>query len=216
MQPYFFPYPGYYRLMVEADFFVVLDDVQFPRRGWVHRNKFSIGNNSDWFTLPVKKQPRESLILDTVFREDSHISIEKNLNRFDCFRFASSEILNLIKFKPQYIIDYLMKQLAWVHHVMGFNSNILKSSELEVNPLLKGQDKIIEISNILYATEYINLSGGKDLYCRKDFERRGLNLKFLRPYQGSKLSTLESILLYGLKKTKEMIVNEFTSDQITG
>ena len=109
-----------------------------------------------------------------------------------------------------------MKQLAWVHHVMGFNSNILKSSELEVNPLLKGQDKIIEISNILYATEYINLSGGKDLYCRKDFERRGLNLKFLRPYQGSKLSTLESILLYGLKKTKEMIVNEFTSDQITG
>ena len=39
MQPYFIPYAGYFRLFTGADLFVVCDDVQFPRRGWLHRNK---------------------------------------------------------------------------------------------------------------------------------------------------------------------------------
>ena len=46
MQPYFIPYPGYYYLHKEVDTFVILDDVQFNRRGFVHRNKVEFENNN--------------------------------------------------------------------------------------------------------------------------------------------------------------------------
>jgi hypothetical protein len=39
MQPYFLPFAEYFRLFAASDVFVLLDDVQFPRRGWVHRNR---------------------------------------------------------------------------------------------------------------------------------------------------------------------------------
>jgi hypothetical protein len=39
MQPYFVPYAGYFRLFAASDLFVIYDCVQFPRRGWVHRNR---------------------------------------------------------------------------------------------------------------------------------------------------------------------------------
>jgi hypothetical protein len=39
MQPYFLPYPGYFRLFAAADQVALFDCVQFPRRGWVHRSR---------------------------------------------------------------------------------------------------------------------------------------------------------------------------------
>ncbi|WP_444430711.1 WbqC family protein [Rhodobacter capsulatus] len=60
MQPYFFPYGGYYRLLAAADVFVILDCVQFPRRGRVHRS--SLPGAGRWITLPLEPAPRDSLI----------------------------------------------------------------------------------------------------------------------------------------------------------
>ena len=55
MQPYFVPYAGYFRLFAAADVFVAYDCVQFPRRGWVHRNRLPTATGmSDWLTLPVR------------------------------------------------------------------------------------------------------------------------------------------------------------------
>ena len=57
MQPYFYPYYGYFNLINEVDKFVFLDDVQFNRRGWVHRNKlYNYDKKLSWLTLPLKKK----------------------------------------------------------------------------------------------------------------------------------------------------------------
>ena len=62
MQPYFFPYIGYFNLINMTDIFVFLDNVQFNRRGWIHRNKlFNFEDNLDWLTLPLKKR-REKVL----------------------------------------------------------------------------------------------------------------------------------------------------------
>ena len=60
MQPYFFPYAGYFRLFAASDLFVIYDCVQFPRRGWVHRNLLPDASGSErWLTLPLEK-PRKA------------------------------------------------------------------------------------------------------------------------------------------------------------
>ena len=71
MQPYFFPYAGYYRLFKESDIFVIYDCVQFPRRGWVHRNKLkNFSNDLDWLTLPIIKPNYEDRILNINLRKN--------------------------------------------------------------------------------------------------------------------------------------------------
>ena len=63
MQPYFFPYAGYFRLFAAVDEFVIFDCVQFPRRGRVHRCEVPrSGAGREWLTLPLARQPRDVLI----------------------------------------------------------------------------------------------------------------------------------------------------------
>src|SRR5262245_8911697 len=68
MQPYFLPYAGYFRLFAATDLFVIYDCVQFPRRGWVHRNRLvDHSGNERWLTLPLQPAPQTALIRDLRF-----------------------------------------------------------------------------------------------------------------------------------------------------
>src|SRR5260370_23913658 len=68
MQPYFTPYGGYFRLFAASDLFVIYDCVQFPQRGWVHRNRLvDRAGKERWLTLPLAKAPQSVLIADLRF-----------------------------------------------------------------------------------------------------------------------------------------------------
>ena len=68
MQPYFLPYAGYFRLFAEADLVCLFDCVQFPRRGWVHRNQLpGYTGAAKWLTLPLAKRPMAIRIDDLAF-----------------------------------------------------------------------------------------------------------------------------------------------------
>jgi hypothetical protein len=89
MQPYFLPYAGYFRLFALSDLFVVYDCVQFPRRGWLHRNRLqNINKKPRWLTLPLLKADRDTTrIMDLQFKENAqgisiHRLIENKTNRF--------------------------------------------------------------------------------------------------------------------------------------
>jgi len=72
MQPYFVPYAGYFRLFSASDLFVIYDCVQFPRRGWVHRNRLVDRTGAErWLTLPIEKAPQDVLIRELRFPPDA-------------------------------------------------------------------------------------------------------------------------------------------------
>src|SRR5258706_15733139 len=80
MQPYFIPYAGYFRLFAATDLFVVYDCVQFPRRGWVHRNRLVDASGKErWLTLPIEKAPRDTLIKDLRFSVDAREILARRL-----------------------------------------------------------------------------------------------------------------------------------------
>src|SRR5437660_8507371 len=83
MQPYFIPYAGYFRLFAASDLFVLYDCVQFPRRGWVHRNRLLDASGKErWLTLPLEKAARDARIQDLRFAADAKSAFLDRLRPF--------------------------------------------------------------------------------------------------------------------------------------
>lgn len=197
MQPYFFPYAGYFRLFGAADIFVVLDCVQFPRRGWVHRNRVSQPNlTHSWLTLPLAKASRDSRICDMRFHENmvqlwaaqlTHFPVlERALDRYPELR----SIVATPRGTPR---DYLVETLSWVTDLLGLRKPMTLSSRMKLPSELKGEDRIIEICTRLGATHYVNAPNGRALYSPENFDRADLQLEFLTPYEGSFHCILERL-----------------------
>ena len=55
MQPYLFPYLGYFQLIKAVDNFVLLNDVGYFKKGWLHRNQILLNNVPFLFTIPIIK-----------------------------------------------------------------------------------------------------------------------------------------------------------------
>ena len=96
MQPYFFPYLGYLRLLRDVDY-CCLNDVQFPRRGWVHRNRVTNNNGElDWLTLPIQKCERNTLIKDLEFKQNYEQWNESYVTKYACLAKQTHKSLLLL------------------------------------------------------------------------------------------------------------------------
>lgn len=199
MQPYFFPYAGYFRLLTRSDLFVIYDCVQFPRRGWVHRNKLKDQNgNEQWLTLPLLKQEREVLIKDLLFTENAPQELSERLRPFPLPSLDpewKNEGLRRVVATGINVVDYLEDMLQLVASRLGRPAwNICRSSSFDVPQTLRGQDRIIEIARRAGAKRYLNAPGGVKLYDQDTFAASGLELEFLPEYNGSFDSMLGRIL----------------------
>lgn len=211
MQPYFVPYTGYFRLFAQSDCFVVLDDVQFTRRGWVHRNRFKTGSDQyRWLTLPLEKAPQDVLINQLRFKKNAADIFAEKLNSFDCFRKKTGKNLKVVKMMCDFnyrFVDYLENLLGEVCDLLKLDFNIMRSSNLGVSKTVKGSQRIIEIAKKIGATTYINLPGGRALYDEDDFIRNGLQLEFLPDWNGDSASIVQRILTEDRDIIRQQIIN---------
>jgi hypothetical protein len=198
MQPYFFPYAGYFRLFAASDLFVIYDCVQFPRRGWVHRNKLKdASGEARWLTLPLEKAPQDVLIRDLRFPSNAAELLAERLRSFplaDAITPATEHIfaaLMAIRGSP---LEYIERLLEITVAYCGLPWRVARSSTLNVPPEFRGQDRILEIARRLGATRYVNASGGRGLYDPAVFADAGIELRFLTEYQGPNASMLQRIL----------------------
>lgn len=209
MQPYFMPYAGYFRLFAAVDVFVALDCVQFPRRGWVHRNRFTDHNGQlQWFTVPLKKSDRDTTrICDLQFQDNANAVLREEARRFRSLhtiqqRSVFGDMLFDTGPSPN---EYFTSSLAKMAKLLGMERPIVRSSTLNVDPQLKAQSRIIEIAKHMGAKDYVNSPGGRSLYDEGAFRRAGLTLSFLSEYRGSCSSILERVLEDGPDRVAEEI-----------
>ena len=78
MQPYFFPYIGYWQLINAVDTFVIYDNIQFSKKGWFHRNNFLMNGKKTLFTIPLKKDSNTLNVVNRYLSDDSEKQIKKN------------------------------------------------------------------------------------------------------------------------------------------
>jgi hypothetical protein len=198
MQPYFIPYAGYFHLFAATDLFVIYDCVQFPRRGWVHRNRFvDAAGNQRWLTLPIAKAPRNGLISELRFSAGAREILAQRMRSVPLLasvREPEPEILATVRDVGGTPVDYIERVLHDVVSHLGLKWEVIRSSTLGVPSSLRGQDRIIEIARQLGATGYVNAPDGRSLYDPGVFEEAGLALRFLGGYPGSSASILSRIL----------------------
>lgn len=199
MQPYFVPYAGYFRLFAAADCFVVYDCVQFPRRGWVHRNRLpDAGGRLQWLTLPLAKAPREVRIEALGFADDAEPRLDAALRRFPALRAADddgSALIALVRALGQHSpVDYLVRLLQAICRRLELERPMLRSSALAIDPALHGEARILAICEALGARGYVNSPGGGALYDADRFARRGIALRILDDYAGPTASILHRLL----------------------
>jgi hypothetical protein len=199
IQPYFYPYAGYFRLFTAADVVVMFDCVQFPRRGWVHRNRFSRANGElDWLTLPVAKAERDVRIDELRWAHDARARLESEIRRFPDLERAHAAAHPLLErvldLGESDVAGYLCARVSEVAETLGVTRPIVRSSTLGIDPAIRGQERVIAVVQTLDGTRYVNPSGGRELYDHARFERSGIALRFLSSYGGSYESMLSRLL----------------------
>ena len=218
MQPYFVPYAGYYRLFNAADIFVAFDCVQFPRRGWVHRNRFSVAPGvNDWLTLPIQKCDRDTRIADLAFAPGAEAALCRSAQRFPLLKSAwktPSPVIDGVKHTGSgTVADYLCAQLASVTAVLGISRPIVRSSSLGIPAEVHGQARVIAIARALGATRYVNSPGGRSLYQPEAFGEQGIELRFLSPFIASTDSILSLLLTDSVERIAALIRSETTIEE---
>ena len=188
----------------------MLDNVQFPRRGWVHRNVFTLSSGGQsWLTLPLRKTGRETLIRDVSFTPDAQERLKTSSRRFPVLERAMRDETELMqrvmRIGAGNMADYLCALAESIRADLGFDTPMLRSSSLAVAPELHGQARVLAIVEYLGGTRYVNPPGGRALYDARAFAERGVELRFLTPYDASHASILTRLLEEQAKRVSREI-----------
>lgn len=186
MQPYFFPYIGYWQLMNAVDKYVIFDDVNYINKGWINRNRILINGQPNFFNLPLVGASQNKLIneIEVNKQEKSYLknlrTVEMAYKKAPYFQEVFSLFEKVIQSDEINLAKYLKNSIEIVSRYLSINTELLLSSEIEKNCSLKGQEKILEICKNLGGTEYYNAIGGVELYSQDLFRSNGINLSFVK------------------------------------
>ena len=207
MQPYLFPYLGYYQLLHVADTFVIFDDVNFIKKGWRNRNQILASIGSERFTLPIEKisqnkkinqhnihKPAESIkklftTLKTNYQKAPYIAQLDNLF-YDLQSWTDGEMFTLEADKANYghvkgtdLTSFLHQSILLLTKYLSLNTKIILSSSIKNDAGLTSEARIIDICKQLNATRYINPPNAEklELYTPNNFNKSGIELNYIQP-----------------------------------
>jgi hypothetical protein len=187
MQPYFFPYIGYYQLIHAVDKFVILDDVYYIKGGWVNRNIIPICAKAHWVTVPLQTASQNRLINETLIAGDNgwkrkmNRMVDKNYSKGCNSTNGKSIFQETIEHAGGNLAEFLTDTLKKVCSFLQLKHEFIVASEILRKENLVGEDRIIAICKTLRASSYINLPGGRKLYHENAFAHYNIELRFLNP-----------------------------------
>lgn len=227
MQPYLFPYIGYFQLMAYVDIFVIYDNLKYTKKGWINRNRILVNGKDEYLTMPLKNASDYMLIKERSLADSSAQDKVKALNKISgaynkapffnetipvIERCLSNHDSNLFKFIFHSIVE-LKKHLQ-------IDTELAISSEIPIDHSLRSTEKVIAICKAMKMQHYVNPIGGTELYNKHEFAQEGIKLEFLKannieytqlgnsfvPY----LSIIDVLMFNGIDNVKNLLRKEYT------
>lgn len=188
MQPYFLPYIGYWQLLNAVDKFVVYDNIQFTTKSWIRRNRILENAKDALFTIPLKSDSdyldiRDRFVSDQYFNKDSRKIIRKIKDAYrkaPYFDEAMPVIEKCFLYQEKNLFKFIFNSIKIISEYLGITTEIIVSSQIEMDHSLKSQERVLEICRKLSTTVYINPIGGLELYDSESFKFNGIDLKFIK------------------------------------
>lgn len=184
MQPYFFPYIGYFQLIHAVDAFVIYDDVNFIKGGWINRNFILSQDEKIRISLQLLGAGSHKLINQVQVghnRQKLFKTIQQSYTRAPYYHNVIPLIENILSSEETNLACFLDFSLRQVCSYLGLEKVWRISSNMEKDESLKGQQKVLAVCKELGASHYINLPGGRDLYDHARFSEQDIQLSFLEP-----------------------------------
>ena len=227
MQPYLFPYIGYFQLINSVDAFVIYDNIQFSKKGWINRNRILVNGTDAYITLPLKKDSDYLNVVDRQLSDDWPQERKKMLNRItESYRKAPyfAEVFPVIEkailHEDRNLFGFILHSLQLTCEHLEISTPLVISSSVEIDHSLKAEKKVIALCQALKADTYINPIGGVELYDKAGFKAEGIDLQFLKanaiPYPQLKnefvpfLSIIDVLMFNSRESLKRIIREEFT------
>lgn len=221
MQPYLFPYLGYFQLIAAVDKFVFYDDVNFIKNGWINRNRLLLSGEVRYLTIPLAGASSFSKINEVLVQDRQKWarkiveSVRQSYSKAPKLGAVANILLDVLLSEETHISEIAKKSVVAVSKYLELKTEFVMSSSLFGNSELKGVDRVIDICHKENADRYTNLPGGKVLYDGKAFEEKGIALQFIEPelpnYQQSSaefvpgLSIVDVLMFNDVKAVREML-----------
>ena len=187
MQPYLFPYIGYFQLIQAADKFVVYDNIQFTKKGWINRNRILVNGKDEFITLPLKKDSdflniNERKLADTFTTDRIKLlrKLSEAYKKAPEFKHVFPLIESLINSNEENLFGFIFQSMQSVCKYLDIKTEFVISSAIPIDHQLKAQDKVIAICKALHASQYINPIGGLELYSKEVFKQNNIELNFIK------------------------------------
>ncbi|MDO8805358.1 MAG: WbqC family protein [Elusimicrobiota bacterium] len=187
MQPYFFPYIGYFQLMNAVDEFVVYDNIEFTKKGWINRNRVLVNGKDSYITLPLKKDSDFLHIRDRYLAGTWPLEKKKMLNRIagsyrkaPLFGAVYPVIEKCLNSGETNLFKFILNSLVVVKEYLGIRTPLIVSSTAPIDHSLKAEGKVVAICKARKADAYLNPIGGLQLYSREGFKAEGIDLSFIK------------------------------------
>ncbi|WP_312240735.1 WbqC family protein [Pantoea sp.] len=183
MQPYLFPYLGYFQLIYASDIFVLYDDVNYIKQGYINRNVILATNHTQRLILPVHKASSFSPIKALSFSNDVHKILKQIRYAYQnkkYFKDVYPIIETILTQQDRRIAAVCFSMLTAIFSYLNLNRKIFFSSDIDYDRTGSASEKIISLCHRLGAGTYINSAGGMALYQADNFLQKNIELKFLK------------------------------------
>lgn len=185
MQPYFFPYIGYFQLIGAVDLFIVYDNIKYTKKGWINRNRILQDRHEALISLPLKNDADFLHVRDRElavdFRSDKLLNKLKGAYcRAPYFEQVFPVLEKALNYDDRNLFRYLHNSIVAVCAYLKIGTPLAISSNIAIDHTLKSQDRVIALCEAAGANVYVNPLGGTSLYAEADFLAKGIELKFLK------------------------------------
>ncbi|MFT6986924.1 MAG: hypothetical protein ACJAT7_002774 [Psychromonas sp.] len=182
MQPYLFPYLGYYQLAYHSDKFIFYDDVNFIKGGFINRNNILANGQKQLFTVPVEKASSFSKINELHFvanRKKILRSIEQNYRKAPNFEAVMPLISQIFSAKETQVARLCRDSVLAVFNYLAIELDYSFSSELDYDKSASAAEKLYAMCSLNNADKYCNMKNGEVLYKKEQFKAKNIELSFL-------------------------------------
>jgi len=186
MQPYFFPYIGYFQLISAVDKFVFYDDVNYVKSGWINRNKILIDSEGKYWTLNLKGASSFKNINEIVIGNNANKllkTIKSNYSKAPYFHQISQLVEDVFSeiTSNSLISEIAAKSVMIVSEFLGLDTEFeISSYKYSKTKGMERTQRLIKICEINGAKTYINLIGGTVLYNKDYFKKYNIELGFVK------------------------------------
>ena len=216
------PYIGYWQLLNAVDTFVIYDNIEYTKKGWINRNRILVNNNDAYITIPLEKDSdflsvNQRFISYDFNPQKLQNQIQGAYSKAPFFKNIFPIVKEIINYNEKNLFVYIYNSINIICELLDIKTTIIKSSTIQIDHSLKNKDKVLAICNNLNANMYINPIGGIELYSKNDFLNHEIQLFFLSSklihYKQFKnnfvpnLSVIDVLMFNSIDEVKNMLSN---------